>query len=785
MTTATAHGHKPTSVGEIAAHWRKARRLYAVYSAIHKQFQFTPLCPDLESPIDRNEPEAIERIWQWFEQADKKIAVWHIRQLCQISHLGTEENLRAMIERHLALPDREQHRDTIDFLLVQYFTQRAPLTLHDREDFDLEIVADVLEPVLGEAVPHRPPWTRPLDDALAQLAECHSLGDLFEKKVLDTGRNVKESAGEMFFGTAALLAVTRFNFLVRRSFFRLMQADLSIVRLTLKDLENRGIKGIDCRAAGLGSNESPADIRELCSDWKTPFRAAYACGRPLLALVRIRAAVEDALEKAKAAPPPPPAPEPEPVPEPVAAAPAVEEKAVEAPPAPAAPPRHEEAPKPVVDKPAVEQTAEALPPVVEEKPEPPKPAAEEKRSPEPVAAEPAEFHVVKPADHHEHPAQVEMLRVEPEPVESAVVAAAPEKSPEPPRPVPRPASEKQVESASNEKPSSTSEISPELIARLLKNVKTPAEELAEKRKWAAVKTPAEEAAERRRAAGILTPAPGTVKLPPLPPPPPKPELKPESKPEAKREARPEVEELFSKPPAPAHRPEAPKKAEPQPELRREVARQAPKPVPEVKSEPVAPLAAKPVVDVFKPRAAAAEPPAKPVPPPAVTPAAPAPVAAAPAPAPAAPAKPSAAAVPPRPARAALPGIEQALEEIAPQLLEGKHSASVTRINLGTSKLLISSWEAAAFIRGGDETSDALQRAVAARSLLVRAIDHKKDSGDGSWLEKAMGIAREEMALVQNQVVRAKDAKDIDAAVNLAATATRLLSLIQDASKVGA
>jgi hypothetical protein len=48
----------------------------------------------------------------------------------------------------------------------------------------------------------------------------------------------------------------------------------------------------------------------------------------------------------------------------------------------------------------------------------------------------------------------------------------------------------------------------------------------------------------------------------------------------------------------------------------------------------------------------------------------------------------------------------------------------------------------------------------------------------------MDIARAQVDEMKNHVEAAKEAKDIDAAVNLAATTKRLLSLITDCEKVG-
>jgi hypothetical protein len=46
---------------EIAAQWRTARRLYLVYSALLERYALgLPPCRELESPVDRAEPEVSE-----------------------------------------------------------------------------------------------------------------------------------------------------------------------------------------------------------------------------------------------------------------------------------------------------------------------------------------------------------------------------------------------------------------------------------------------------------------------------------------------------------------------------------------------------------------------------------------------------------------------------------------------------------------------------------------------------------------------------------------------------
>lgn len=123
-------------------------------------------------------------------------------------------------------------------------------------------------------------------------------------------------------------------------------------------------------------------------------------------------------------------------------------------------------------------------------------------------------------------------------------------------------------------------------------------------------------------------------------------------------------------------------------------------------------------------------------------------------------------------------------DIAEQLksVPAKNFPAVSPIVLGGCKLLIATWEAQAFVQD-DETSKALQRTVAARTILHVCVDrHKKN--EPTDLVAAMDIARTQVEEMKQHVEAAKEAKNIDAAVNLAATSKRLLSLIAECEKAG-
>lgn len=288
---------------EIAAQWRHARRLYVVYSALLERYALgLPPCRDLESPVDRAQPEVIKRVWQWFAQMDERVHVHQLRQLMQTTPLGTEENLRAVIQHHLGKKEKtDADRDKVDFLLVQYLSSSAPPGFYE-QDVSFEEVAQLLEPVLGEIEKKAPGWLAPLKEATQQLEKFTSLRDLLEKGTLDKMRKLKAGAGDKYFIATAMVALTRFNFMVRRTFVRLIAADLAAVRSALQELESRGVEYVDCSRAQLTADEPLENLKRIVGEWKKPFRAAYAAGQNFRELVEIRAALEAALAQSAGSP---------------------------------------------------------------------------------------------------------------------------------------------------------------------------------------------------------------------------------------------------------------------------------------------------------------------------------------------------------------------------------------------------------------------------------------------------------------------------------------------------
>src|SRR5579863_6079193 len=283
---------------DLAALWSSARRLHPIYTELAREFVIDlPACADLEAGVDAPGRESVEQAQQWLNEMDERIQVHQLRQFLQTSSLVDPASLVAMLQHFLAKTARtDSTRDKIDFLLVQYFSQIAPTDLDDNS-LDLAYVAHSLESVLG-AVDLKPPvWLNALDRVLDSARRSHSLDELLHGGVLEQGRKAKTQAGDLFYLPVALVAFTRFGYLMRRVFFRLMLGDLNLILDGLNELEEKGVQTIDCRRAQFSAEEPILRLRMICQSWKVMFQAEYSSGQPLRMLVDLRASVDHALGK--------------------------------------------------------------------------------------------------------------------------------------------------------------------------------------------------------------------------------------------------------------------------------------------------------------------------------------------------------------------------------------------------------------------------------------------------------------------------------------------------------
>ena len=289
-----------TPVQDLATQWSFARKLYPIYFELAREFAIdVKPCAELEAGVDTPGKDTVEQANQWLEHMDGAIQVHQLRQFLQTSSLVSQDGVVALLQHFLAKSNKtDAIRDKIDFLLVQYFSQIAPAGLNDAE-VDLAYVAHAMEPVLGSVELKPPVWLNALDRVLDAARKCKSLDELLHGGVLEQGRKAKGLAGELFYLPVALTAFTRFGYLMRRAFFRLMLGDLNLILDGLTELEDKGIETLDCRRAQFSAQEPIIRLRMICQSWKVMFQAEYSSGSPLRMLVDLRASVEHALGRAK------------------------------------------------------------------------------------------------------------------------------------------------------------------------------------------------------------------------------------------------------------------------------------------------------------------------------------------------------------------------------------------------------------------------------------------------------------------------------------------------------
>jgi hypothetical protein len=129
--------------------------------------------------------------------------------------------------------------------------------------------------------------------------------------------------------------------------------------------------------------------------------------------------------------------------------------------------------------------------------------------------------------------------------------------------------------------------------------------------------------------------------------------------------------------------------------------------------------------------------------------------------------------------------ESCMEKVWEQLISAPPSRgrSMTTVRIGSARLLMSSWEVAAFVSEDGPGAEDLRRAVVARALVTSAVEQAKETGNATILDRVLPVARAEISRLQERVEVAKQAKDTEAAVNLGISTKRLVSGLEEAEKI--
>ncbi len=267
----------PRPTGPNREQWDETRSVFPIYIALAKQLTLEiPFAADKRILPEKADNELYTRIQTWLDSMDQQVLVYQLRHLLQMTTLNASEaGLRALIQRHWRKPSKSNmDRDKVDFLLVQYFALCAPPKIYHKQ-IELDDVAQVMKPVLGEVSIAPIAWCEPLEKMITALRGFRSLRDMFKTSFVEQGRKVKDEAGKMFYEPASLVAFVRFNFLLRRTLIELMHADLIAIRAGLNQLDSLGTNVVDCSLFGLSNAEALSRVRQLADEWKQPFQQEY------------------------------------------------------------------------------------------------------------------------------------------------------------------------------------------------------------------------------------------------------------------------------------------------------------------------------------------------------------------------------------------------------------------------------------------------------------------------------------------------------------------------------
>ena len=130
-------------------------------------------------------------------------------------------------------------------------------------------------------------------------------------------------------------------------------------------------------------------------------------------------------------------------------------------------------------------------------------------------------------------------------------------------------------------------------------------------------------------------------------------------------------------------------------------------------------------------------------------------------------------------------VENLEEKIWDQLIATPpvRGRSMTTVTVENTRILLSSWEVAAFISDSGQDSEELRRLIVARALLSTSIERRKRLVDFKVLHQAVAHARAEIPRFQERVDQLKRTMKTDGAVNLGISLKRLLALVEEADQL--
>jgi hypothetical protein len=229
----------------------------------------------------------------WVRQVDSVTSPTQLRHFLQNENtVCSEPTLRALGQHYRG--HQPAAADKLFITVAEYLYRFAPDGFSVQSIIPLAHVAEILEPILGEA-DDLPDWLPELEELAHELFACEHLHDLARTGLFDRGRKLKARVSAGGLDTMGFVAFARFNFLLRRAFTTLWEAEVWWIEQALNELESRAEFFVDCSEIGLSPIVPTNEVFHMVCQWKQPSFSDYAQDQTYQKVQKVRQILETAL----------------------------------------------------------------------------------------------------------------------------------------------------------------------------------------------------------------------------------------------------------------------------------------------------------------------------------------------------------------------------------------------------------------------------------------------------------------------------------------------------------
>ncbi len=229
----------------------------------------------------------------WLRQMDSMTSPMQLRHFLQDEVNSFDEpTLRLLGQRFRA--HQPEMADKLFITVAEYLYKFAPEGFAEMSMIPLAHVAEILEPIVGVSE-DLPDWLPELEQLVNELFACEHLHDLAKSEIFTKGRKLKARVSGDGLDAMGLVAFARFNFLLRRTFTTLWEAEVWWIEQALNELESRAEFFVDCSEIGLSPIVPTNELFHMVCQWKRPSFSDYAQDQTYQKVQKVRQILETAL----------------------------------------------------------------------------------------------------------------------------------------------------------------------------------------------------------------------------------------------------------------------------------------------------------------------------------------------------------------------------------------------------------------------------------------------------------------------------------------------------------